>query len=176
MVFHCLVEILPTSMEPEVWYRATEDNTLHLELHELKLLTHILPHLHEYIWASFFKHLYQIYPPPKISTAKLLSNFIPNHRLHKTVKIFPDVYRFKSVSRWKLFICQGLSDTTDLVQGLGFYIILAGSLRIYSWLGDELSNHVSRTDSLKFRYRLHYAGTAIKKRCILALISTGHIR
>jgi hypothetical protein len=47
-----------------------------------------------------------------------------------------------------IFICQSLSDVADLSQGLVVYFLLTVSLCVYSWLGDELSTHVSITDHL----------------------------
>jgi hypothetical protein len=53
------------------------------------------------------------------------------------------------------FIFQNLSDIADASQGLIFYIVLAGSLYVYSWLGEELSSHVSKSDNLTFRFILY---------------------
>jgi hypothetical protein len=60
------------------------------------------------------------------------------------------------------FIFQNLSDIADALQGLVFYILLAGPLCVYSWLGEELSTHVSKSVKLNFRFILQVVCTPTK--------------
>jgi hypothetical protein len=43
-----------------------------------------------------------------------------------------------------------LGDHADVMQGLVFYIVLTGSLCVFSWLGNELTNQVSENGTLNF--------------------------
>jgi hypothetical protein len=60
------------------------------------------------------------------------------------------------------FIFQNLSDLADVSQGLVVYILLAGSLYVYSWLGEELSCYVSKSDKLKYGSIFHVVSTPSK--------------
>ena len=67
------------------------------------------------------------------------------------------------------FLCQNLGNVGDVLQGLLVYIVNAGSLCIYCWLGNELSTEVSDSDLLKFIFILMFYFSTIQKIYIFVL-------
>ncbi|GFG34729.1 hypothetical protein Cfor_02985, partial [Coptotermes formosanus] len=66
-----------------------------------------------------------------------------------------------------------LSDTADAVQGLAAYVVLTSSLYVYSWLGDELSNHAENVRDAV--WGCDWVGTPVSfQRCLVFIIAAAN--
>jgi hypothetical protein len=60
------------------------------------------------------------------------------------------------------FSLQSWGDHADIAQVLLVYIVMAGSVYIYCWLGNELSEQVRITRNLKCRFKFNTVSIVIE--------------